>query len=136
MAPRYILDTDICIHVRRRRSPALLEKFNSLERGEAVLSVITYGELLYGARKSSDSKRAVQIIEEFASLFDIALVTAETAKIYGVLRADLASTGQLIGSNDLWIAAQAKLADLTLVTGNEREFRRIAGLKIENWVIM
>jgi tRNA(fMet)-specific endonuclease VapC len=95
MAPRYILDTDICIHVRRRRLPALLEKFNSLERGEAVLSVITYGELLYGARKSSDSKR-----------------------------------------NDLWIAAQAKLADLTLVTGNEREFRRIAGLKIENWVIM
>ena len=133
MAPRFILDTDICIHVRRRRLPELLSRFNNLERGEAVLSVVTYGELLYGARKSSESARAVQIIEEFASLFDIVPLTAEIARTYSVLRADLASRGQIIGSNDLWIAAQATAADLTLVTGNEREFRRIAGLKIENW---
>jgi tRNA(fMet)-specific endonuclease VapC len=133
MSLRYILDTDICIHARRRRHPALLARFNELERGEAALSVITYGELLYGARKSVDSDRAVQIIEEFAGLFDILSVTEETARLYGVLRADLSKKGQMIGANDLWIAAQARSAELTLITGNEREFRRIAGLNVENW---
>jgi len=135
MDPRYILDTDICIHARRRLSPALLARFNKLERGEAILSVITYGELLYGAHKSADAGRAVQIIEEFASLFDIAPLTEETARSYGMVRADLASRGEIIGSNDLWIAAQAKANGLTLVTGNEREFSRVAGLKIENWTV-
>jgi tRNA(fMet)-specific endonuclease VapC len=133
MSPRYILDTDICIHARRRRSPELLARFDKLERGEAVLSVITYGELLYGARKSVDPERALRTIDEFASLFDIVPVTMETARIYGVLRASLASRGEMIGGNDLWIAAQAKLAGLTLVTGNEREFRRVVDLRIENW---
>src|SRR5947209_4168608 len=71
MSRRYILDTDICIHARRQRPDALLARFNSLQRGEAVLSVITYGALLYGARKSSESKRAMQIIEEFENLFEI-----------------------------------------------------------------
>jgi tRNA(fMet)-specific endonuclease VapC len=135
MGARYILDTDICIHARRRRSPALLARFNRLERGEAVLSVVTYGELLYGARKSADADRAVQIIEEFASMFDIAPVTKEAARTYGMLRADLASRGEIIGGNDLWIAAQAKAESLTLVTGNEREFSRVVGLKIESWTV-
>jgi tRNA(fMet)-specific endonuclease VapC len=134
MSPRYLLDTDICIHARRGRSPALLARFEKLGRGEAVLSVITYGELLYGARKSAASERALQTIEEFASLFDILPITEETARIYGVLRAKLESKGQMIGSNDLWIAANAKVAGLTLVTGNEREFRRVLDLKVENWV--
>jgi tRNA(fMet)-specific endonuclease VapC len=134
MSPRYILDTDICIYARRRRPPALLARFDKLQPGEAILSVITYGELLYGARKSIESKRAIEIIEEFASLFEVAPVTPETAQAYGLLRSALASRGEIIGSNDLWIAAQAKHLGLTLVTGNEREFRRIAGLKIENWI--
>jgi tRNA(fMet)-specific endonuclease VapC len=134
MSRRYILDTDICIHARRQRSAALLARFNNLQRGEAVLSVITYGELLYGARKSTESKRAMQIIEEFANLFEILPVTEETAQTYGLLRSDLATRGQIIGSNDLWIAAHALLLGLTLVTGNEREFRRVIGLKVENWI--
>ena len=134
MSRRYILDTDICIHARRQRSAALLARFNSLQCGEAVLSVITYGELLYGARKSTESKRAMQIIEEFGNLFEILPVTEETAQTYGLLRCDLATKGQIIGSNDLWIAAHALLLGLTLVTGNEREFRRVVGLKVENWI--
>ena len=134
MSRRYILDTDICINARRQRSAALLARFNSLQRGEAVLSVITYGELLYGARKSTESKRAMQIIEEFANLFEILPVTEETAQTHGLLRCDLATTGQIIASNDLWIAAHALLLGLTLVTGNEREFRRVVGLKVENWI--
>ena len=133
MSPRYLLDTDICIHARRRKSPALLARFDKLERGEAVLSVVTYGELLYGARKSVESERALRTIEEFASLFDILPVTEETARMYGTLQANLEPKGQMIGGNDLWIAAHARVAELTLVTGNEREFRRVAGLKIENW---
>jgi hypothetical protein len=69
-------------------------------------------------------------------LFDIAPLTEETARSYGMVRADLASRGEIIGSNDLWIAAQAKANGLTLVTGNEREFSRVAGLKIENWTVL
>jgi tRNA(fMet)-specific endonuclease VapC len=134
MSPRFLLDTNICIHVRRKRSAALLARFDKLERGEAVLSAITYGELLYGARKSVAPQKALQTIEEFASLFDILPVNDETARMYGILRADLAAKGEIIGGNDLWIAAQACVAKLTLVTANEKEFKRIAGLKIENWV--
>ena len=133
MPARYLLDTDICIHARRRRAPALLARFDKLERGEAMLSVVTYGELLHGARKSLESERALRTIEEFASLFDIAPVTMETARMYGMIRADLERRGGIIGGNDLWIAAQARAAGLTLVTGNEREFRRVTGLKVENW---
>lgn len=135
MTPRYLLDTDICIHARRQRPPALVARFDKLQRGEAVLSMITYGELLFGARKSASSARALQIIEEFGSLFDIIPVTVETAQMYGILRADLEARGQVIGGNDLWIAAQARAAGLIMVTGNDREFSRVAGLKIENWTV-
>lgn len=135
MSPRYILDTDICIHARRRRPPELVARFDKLQRGEAVLSVITYGELLFGAYKSTTSARAIQVIEEFGSLFDIIPVSVEAGRAYGIIRADLEARGQVIGGNDLWIAAQARASGLILVTGNEREFSRVAGLQIENWTV-
>jgi tRNA(fMet)-specific endonuclease VapC len=73
------------------------------------------------------------ILEELSALMPVLPMTIDEAKTYGVVRSDLAARGELIGNNDLWIAAHAKSLGLTLVTNNEREFQRVAGLTIENW---
>ena len=107
----------------------------ALQKQEAAISVITRGELLHGAEKSRESVTAHLILEElFASLQTLPL-TSETATTYSIIRAGLESSGQVIGSNDLWIAAHALSARLILVTNNEREFRRVPGLTVENWAV-
>jgi tRNA(fMet)-specific endonuclease VapC len=134
MAPRYLLDTNICIHIRRRRPPEVLRRFSELGNDEAVLSVVTYGELMYGFSKLSPaSPQAIRQMEEFFGLVEILPLPVEAGRSYGELRSLLESRGQTIGNNDLWIAAHAICTELTLVTNNEREFRRIPDLKIENW---
>jgi tRNA(fMet)-specific endonuclease VapC len=132
--PRYLLDTNTCIYIHRRQPPEVLARFRRLNPGEAVLSVISYGELLFGAEKSVLRARVLKVLEEFTSIVQVLPLSAEVAGTYGTLRAALEAKGELIGSNDLWIAAHAKTADLTLITNNEREFRRIGGLKIQNWI--
>jgi tRNA(fMet)-specific endonuclease VapC len=135
MAPRYLLDTNTCIYIRRRRPPTVLARFDRLQPGDAALSVITFGELLYGAEKSQNRAGALKSLEELATITPILLLPLDAAHLYGEIRASLEAKGEVIGNNDLWIAAHAKAAGLTLVTNNEREFKRIAGLKIENWVV-
>jgi tRNA(fMet)-specific endonuclease VapC len=134
MAPRYLLDTNIVIHVRRRRPPEVLSRFEKLGPGEAALSVITYGELLYGLEKSASPADGLQQLQELASVIPVLPLPWEAALAYGAIRARLEAKGEMIGHNDLWIAAHAEAAGLTLVTNNEREFRRVSGLRIENWV--
>jgi tRNA(fMet)-specific endonuclease VapC len=131
---RFLLDTNIVIYIRRRHPAHVIERFQRLKAGEAALSVITYGELLYGAEKSSARERAFRQLEELASLLQVLPLPVEAAAIYGAIRADLEVKGQMIGANDIWIAAHAKSRNLTLVTNNEREFKRVAGLRVENWV--
>src|SRR5215469_290467 len=133
MAARFLLDTNICIYIRRRRPPAVLERFRQLTPGEAVLSVITYGELIYGAEKSQFGEQALRHLAELAGLLPVMEVPMLAGEFYGSIRAILAAEGSMIGNNDLWIAAHAKAAGLILVTNNEREFRRIQGLEIWNW---
>ena len=135
MAPRYMLDTNICIYIRRRRPPEVLTQFLQLHAGEAVLSVVTYGELVYGMVKQQERllQQAVAQLEEFVSLIGVMPLPVEAGIKYGQIRSFLESKGQIIGGNDLWIAAHAVSADLILVTNNEREFRRVPDLKIENW---
>ena len=135
MEPRYLLDTNICIYIRQRRPEEVLRRFRKLRPGEAVLSVITYGELQYGAAKSEQRVAALERLRELVNLLP-ALPLPETAgETYGMIRAQLESKGEMIGNNDLWIAAHALAARLTLVTNNEREFRRVRGLKIQNWAL-
>jgi tRNA(fMet)-specific endonuclease VapC len=136
MAPRYLLDTNICIYIRRRRPPKVLTQFLQLKAGETVLSVVTYGELAYGMVKqhAPPPPDAVEQLEEFVSLIGVMPLPVEAGRKYGEIRTFLESKGQIIGSNDLWIAAHAISTDLILVTNNEREFRRVPDLKIENWV--
>ena len=133
MNPRFLLDTNICIYIRRRRPPAILQRFGRLQVGEAAISVITFGELIYGAEKSEQREIAMRQIEELASLLPVLPLPAEASRRYGALRAELEAGGQAIGNNDLWIAAHAKAAELILVTNNEREFQRVSGLDIQNW---
>ena len=131
--PRYLLDTNICIYIRRQQPREILAQFQKLKAGGAVISVITYGELLFGAEKSANRAQALQLLEELITFLPVLSLPGEAANAYGAIRADLQARGEAIGNNDLWIAAHAKAAALTLLTNNEKEFRRIAGLKVQNW---
>jgi len=133
MEARFLLDTNICIYIRRKKPEDVLRRFRLLKHGEAALSVITFGELIYGAEKSAQRAVALELLRELADVLPVLGLPTTTSETYGTMRADLERRGQMIGNNDLWIAAHAKTAGMTLVTDNEREFRRVRGLKVENW---
>ncbi|MGD0271276.1 MAG: type II toxin-antitoxin system VapC family toxin [Candidatus Sulfotelmatobacter sp.] len=133
MEPRFLLDTNICIYIRQNKPEQVLRRFRRLQPGEAALSVITYGELLYGAAKSAQQTIAIERLRELIRLLPALPLPENAAEKYGAIRAELESKGEMIGNNDLWIAAHALAAKLTLVTNNEKEFRRVRGLKVQNW---
>lgn len=132
--PRYLLDTNICIYIRQKRPPAVLARFEKLKAGDAAISVVTYGELLFGAHKSTRRETALARLHDLVALLPVLDMPAGTALEYGDIRAQLEAKGQAIGGNDLWIAAHARAAGLILVTNNEREFARVPGLKVRNWI--
>jgi len=134
MTARYMLDTNICIYIHRQRPENVLSRFKKLKPGDAVISVITWGELVYGAEKSRQRKKVLELLREFKSFVPVLPIPENTGDTYGAIRALMESKGTPIGNNDLWIAAHAKATALTLVTNNEREFQRVPGLKIRNWV--
>ncbi len=134
MPTRYLLDTNICIYIQRHKPREVLARFQKLKPGDAAISVITWGELLYGAEKSQQRKKALELLEEFKTFVPVLPMPENAGKTYGAIRAALESKGKPIGNNYLWIAAHAKAAALTIVTNNEREFQRVPGLKVRNWV--
>ena len=135
MQVRFLLDTNICIYIRRKKPAEVLRRFRALKAGEVALSVITFGELVYGAEKSAQRAAALELLRELAQVLPVLGLPETAADAYGTIRAELERKGQMIGNNDLWIAAHARAAGLTLVTNNEREFRRVRGLKVENWTV-
>ena len=135
MEPRFLLDTNICIYIRRKKPEGVLRRFRTLKQGEAALSVITFGELMYGAENSAQRAAALELLLGLAQVLPVLDLPDTAAEAYGRIRAELERAGQMIGNNDLWIAAHARAAGLTLVTNNEREFRRVRGLKVENWAV-
>ncbi len=130
---RFLLDTNICIYIRQKRPPEVLARFEKLKVGDAALSVITYGELLYGAQKSKQRDVALARLADLVSLLPVLDLPSAAANEYGEIRAVLEAKGETIGGNDLWIAAHAKVEGLVVVTNNEREFKRVPGLKVQNW---
>ena len=134
MTARYLLDTNTVIHIRQRRPIATLEKFEGLAVGAAVLSVITYGELLVGIEKSVNRGAALVVLRDLIRLVPVLSLPVEAGEAYGVIRSTLERQGNVIGSNDLWIAAHALAANLILVTNNWSEFSRVSRLKLEDWV--
>ena len=132
--PRYLLDTNILIYFSRDRPDSIVKRLDKLDAGEAAMSVVSYGELCYGASRSVKPAATQKVINLLIGIFPIVPVTKEVAEEYGKLRGQLAAKGTPIGPNDMWLAAQAKAEGLILVTNNEREFRRVSGLKVENWM--
>jgi tRNA(fMet)-specific endonuclease VapC len=133
METRYLLDTSICIYIRQQRPEAVLSRFRKLRPGEAALSIITYGELLYGAAKSAQRTLALERLRELVHFLPALALPENAGEAYGAIRAELESKGQMIGNTDLWIAAHALTIGLTLVTNNQKEFQRVSGLKVQNW---
>src|SRR6201984_3054918 len=103
MEPRYLLDPNICIYIRQRKPEEVLRRFRKLRPGEAVLSVITYGELLYGALKSEQRITALEQLRELVTLLPALALSESAAEAYGKIRAELESKREMIGNNDLWI---------------------------------
>ena len=132
--PRYLLDTDICIYVAKHRPAEVLDRFRKVRPGEVAMSVVTHGELSYGARKSSRSAEALAALAELSTLIPVLAIGPDVGEHYGQIRNQLESSGRPIGNNDLWIAAHARALELVLVTNNEKEFSRVDGLAVENWV--
>jgi tRNA(fMet)-specific endonuclease VapC len=128
-----MLDTNICIYIAKHQPPKVKARFDRLKPGQLVMSAITYGELYYGASKSNQRARALTLIEELVQDIPVEDLNSMAAKAYGEIRASLEMQGRLIGNNDLWIGAHAMALDVTLATNNEREFKRIPGLSVENW---
>ena len=133
---RYMLDTNICIYIRNRRPIQVLDRFRTTTPGAAVISVVTYGELRLRAEKGAQRERDLAIISALLSSIPVEPMAISAAEEYASIRADLERRGRPIGGNDLWIAAHARAAGLTLVTNNEREFRRVPGLTVENWATL
>ena len=130
---RYLLDTNICIDVIKRRPELVLDRFNE-HAAHLAISSITLAELLHGAEKSSQPQRTLAVVEDFCSRLDVLDYGAKAAQHYGQIRASLEQRGTPIGVNDLHIAAHARSEGLTLVSNNLREFERVDGLLYENWL--
>jgi tRNA(fMet)-specific endonuclease VapC len=133
MALRYLLDSDVCIYLMKRRSARLLTRVERLAPVCAV-SVVVYGELRFGVVSSKHRAVATAHLEALLEVIRVVPLPLEAASRYGEIRADLERRGQPIGANDTWIAAHALASNLALVTNNEREFQRVAGLRVENWL--
>ena len=132
---KFLLDTDTFSAIAARRHPAALERLSALPDGAAGICWITWGEIAFGIRRSKPAQRTLSGIEALRrSLLRLPLDEAVVEQ-YARLRAALEAKGRPIGPNDSWIAAHALSHSLTLVTGNEREFRRVPGLKVENWLV-
>lgn len=133
MNSRYMLDTDICIYISKRRPPEVKARFERLKPGQMLMSVITYGELFYGANKSNQKAKALEELNTTVRIIPVEDLTSTVAEAYGILRAALEKQGRVIGNNDMLIAAHAMSLGVTLASNNDREFLRVAGLSVENW---
>ena len=133
-ALRYLLDTNICIYIAKQRPPSVAARFAKLASGSVGMSLITFGELRYGAEKSKQRVEALDALRRLSELIPGMTPDDTVGERYGALRAQLERAGTPIGNNDLWIAAHALDLGVTLVSNNTREFERVPKLKLDNWV--
>ena len=129
----YMLDTDICSYVMKRSSQPLLEKLSTVAVTDVCMSVVTKAELLYGVRVSPHPVRDAGALKSLLPYVEVLEFPEEAAEHYADIRAGLKRRGELIGANDLLIAAHARSLGLTLITNNTDEFSRVRGLVLENW---
>jgi tRNA(fMet)-specific endonuclease VapC len=130
---RFMLDTSLCVRVLRDRPPALRRRFNA-EADGLCISVVTLGELLYGAAKSARPVETRRAVEDLAARLEVLPFDDTAAAHFADIRASLEQRGMVIGSYDLMIAGHARSRGLVVVTGNLGEFRRVEGLRAEDWL--
>ncbi len=133
MKAHYMLDTNICIYIAKHQPAGVRTHFERLKPGQVVMSAITHGELYYGACKSNQRTKALAQLDELIQDIPVEELGSSAAQAYGEVRMALEKQGRPIGNNDLWIGAHALALGLILATNNERKFKRIAGLSVENW---
>lgn len=133
MSMRYLLDTNICIYILKQNPPQVRRHFEAHATSEIGMSTITWGELLFGAEKSYAREKTLAGLNQLRRHLQVLPLQAEVGRHYGEIRAQLQAKGQIIGNNDLWLAAHARCNDWQLVTDNVREFERVPGLSVANW---
>lgn len=131
---KYMLDTNICIFIIKNRPQHVLCRFLELEPGDFCISSITYGELCHGVENSQAKEKNRAALMLFLSGIEIIPFDTDCAQVYGQIKAELQKKGMPIGPMDTLIAAHAKTLGMILVTNNTREFSRVNGLKLEDWV--
>lgn len=130
---KYLLDTNICIYLINERPKKVIAHFKRHALGDIGISSITASELAFGVAKSGSLKNRIAL-EAFLLPLQIVEYDADAAMVYGDIRAALEKQGKTIGPLDMLIAAHALSRQLVLVTNNEKEFRRVDQLKVENWL--
>jgi tRNA(fMet)-specific endonuclease VapC len=135
MSARFLLDTNVCIHLINRgpQVEMLAGRIGRYGRDQVLISSITLAELEFGIAKSQRRAQNRLRFGLFLAQFEIALFDPRAAAFYGPLRASLQAVGKLIGPLDTLIAAHALALDTCLVTHNVREIERVPGLRIEDW---
>jgi tRNA(fMet)-specific endonuclease VapC len=133
--PRYMLDTDTCSYIMKRSNEAVLTRLRSTPITDVCMSVVTESELLYGVEVSPRRAQDATALDAFLTYVHVLEFHDDAAVHYARIRADLKKRGQMIGANDLFVAAHARSLGLPLVTNNTSEFNRIKGLALENWTL-
>ena len=133
---KYMLDTNTCIYIIKRKPPKVIERFKQTDISQIGISSITLSELLYGVSKSSKPEQNQIALSQFVAPLEILPYDDGAAQCYGDLRAGLEKQGIPIGSLDMLIAAHAISLNSVLITNNEKEFIRIPNLKIDNWATL
>jgi tRNA(fMet)-specific endonuclease VapC len=133
--PRYMLDTDICSYIMKRKSDVLLKRLQKVPVSDVCISVITKSELLFGVEVSPRRRQDEAALSAFLRYVEVLDLPDGASGHYARIRAELKTLGRMIGANDLFIAAHARSLGLILVTNNTQEFKRVRGLGVENWTI-
>lgn len=131
----FLLDTNICIYLIKGRPESVVRELQKHAVGDVGVSTITVAELYVGTAKSQARERSLSALQQFLAPLALADFDSTAAAMYGDVRAYLEKNGTPIGSLDTLIAAHALSLDVTLVTNNEREFRRVPGLQVVNWAV-
>jgi tRNA(fMet)-specific endonuclease VapC len=130
----YLLDADTFSMIAKQRSEAIAKRLHEVGAGDVAISVVTLAEVQFGLELNPPHARVLRRIEALSRIVRALPLGLEVVPHYARLRVLLQRRGTPIGPNDLWLAAHALSANLTLVTGNEREFRRVPTLRVENWM--
>jgi tRNA(fMet)-specific endonuclease VapC len=131
--PRYMLDTDIFSYIMNRSNNSVLRRLETVGVSDVCISAITKSELMFGVEVSPRRQQDQEALDYYLKYLEVVDYSGASARDYAQIRSDLKTRGELIGANDMLIAAHARCLGLTLVTNNTREFGRVPGLKIENW---